>query len=144
MTMKTSIIKICSACLLGVNCRFDGGNKINRKLIELSQKGTLIPICPEQLGGLPTPREIAEIRNGKVYTKSGRDITKRYRQGARETLKIAKLSGAKEAILKQKSPSCGYGQIFDGSFSGKLKAGKGITASLLEKNGLKIISDDNL
>lgn len=117
---------------------------MNKKVANLSKEYILVPVCPEQLGGLPTPREMAEIKGGRVYTKSGPDVTKQYREGARETLRIAKLVGAEEAILKQKSPSCGYGQVFDGRFSGRLKAGQGITAALLKKNGLKVISEDDL
>jgi len=137
-------MKLCSACLLGIKCRYNGKSKKNRKVIELAKKEILIPVCPEQLGGLPTPREPAEIKGKRVFTKSGKEVTKNFQKGAEEVLKIAKLFGIKEAILKQKSPSCGLGKIYDGTFRGKLIKGKGVTASLLKKNKIKIISEENL
>jgi len=137
-------IALCSACLLGVKCRYDGGSKKNLKVVRLSKKYTLVPVCPEQLGGLPTPRKSAQIKGSRVLTKSGNDVTKNFAIGARETLKIAKLFGIKEAIFKQKSPSCGCGQIFDGSFSGKIAKGDGITTRLLKKNGIKVVSEEEL
>ena len=141
--MKT--MKLVSACLIGINCRYDGKNQLNQKCLKLFKKGELIPICPEQLGGLPTPRESAEIqRNGQVLTKKGRDVTENFIWGAKQTLKIAKTLGIKEAILKSKSPSCGSGLIFDGTFSGKLIKGNGITAALLKKEGIKVITEEEL
>lgn len=137
-------MKICSACLLGVKCRYDNKGKANEKILELSKREVLIPICPEQLGGLPTPREAAEQMGKKIITKSGEDVTDSFKKGAKEVLKIAKLYGIKEAILKQKSPSCGCGQVYDGGFSGKIIKGNGITASLLEKNGIKIMTEEDL
>lgn len=143
-SMKNKEIILCSACLLGVNCRYNGKSKINKKVIDLSKRAILIPICPEQLGGLLTPREEAEIRNKKVITKSNKDISKYFQRGAKEVLKIAKLYKIKKAILKQKSPSCGYGNIYDGSFRGILIKGNGITADLLKKNKIKIITKEDL
>jgi len=137
-------MKICSACLLGVNCRWDGKNKPNEKILELSKKEILIPVCPEQLGGLPTPREPSEQKLEKVFTKSGKDVTKNFIKGAEEVLRIAKLLNIKEAILKQKSPSCGSGQIYDGTFSDNLIEGDGVTASLLKNNGIKVISEEEI
>lgn len=137
-------MKLCSACLLGINCRHDGKSKPNKKILELAKKEILIPVCPEQLGGLPTPREMQEIRGKKVFTKSGKDVTENFNIGAEQVLKIVKLLGIKEAILKQRSPSCGRGEIYDGTFSGKTIKGNGITAILLEKNGVKIISEEEL
>jgi len=139
-------MKICSACLLGIKCRYDGKEKKNRKVINHSRKEILIPVCPEQLGGLSTPREPAEQRGKKVFTKSGKDVSKNFKKGAEQVLEIAKLYGIKEAILKQRSPSCGNGQIYDGTFSGKTIKGDGVTASLLKKNGInyereKILSE---
>ena len=122
-------MKLCSACLLGINCRYDGKNKLDKKVIELSKKETLIPVCPEQLGGLSTPREETEIKDGKAITISGKDVTHLLNKGAIETLKICTLYGIKEAILKQRSPSCGS---------------DGITTSLLKKNGIKVISEEDL
>ncbi|MHB8903715.1 MAG: 2-thiouracil desulfurase family protein [Patescibacteria group bacterium] len=137
-------MKICSACLLGINCRYDGKSKINKKVINLSKKETLIPVCPEQLGGLATPREQVEQKRKKVFTKSGQDVSESFNNGAKQVLRIAKMYNIKEAILKQRSPSCGSGKIYDGTFSGKIIKGDGITVSLLKKNGIKIISEEEL
>ncbi len=140
---KNKII-LCSACLLGIKCRYDGQNKPNDKVIELSKKEILIPVCPEQLGGLSTPREPAEQRGNEVVTKSGRSVTKNFARGAEQVLKLAKLFGIKEAILKQKSPSCGCGKIYDGTFSDKLIEGAGVTTALLKKNGVRVMSEESL
>lgn len=134
---------IVSACLLGCNCKYSGGNNRNEKLIQLKDRYHLIPICPEVDGGLPTPRPPCEIVKDKVRTKDGRDYTSYFQKGAKLSLATAKKEGATLAILKSRSPSCGYGQIYDGSFSGKLIAGKGLTAELLEQNGIKIYNEDN-
>ncbi len=142
--MKNKNIIICSACLLGINCRYDGKNNLNKKVLDLTKKAILIPVCPEQFGGLPTPREPAEQKGNKVFTKSGKDVTKYFLKGAKEVLKIVKFFGIKEAILKQKSPSCGYGKIYDGTFSGKLIEGNGITTKLLKKKKIKIFSEEDL
>jgi uncharacterized protein YbbK (DUF523 family) len=138
------IMKLCSACLLGIKCRYDGKSKLNKKVIKLSKKEILIPVCPEQLGGLPTPREPAEQKGKKVITKSGKDVTKFFVDGAEQVLKLAKLFGIKGAILKQRSPSCGCGQIYDGTFSGAVIQGNGVTTKLLKKNGIKVISEEDL
>lgn len=137
-------MKLCSACLLGINCRYDGKRKPNKKVLALLKKEVLIPVCPEQLGGLPTPREPCERQGRKVVTRSGKDVTKNFLNGAKEVLKIAKLYKIKEAILKQRSPSCGCGQIYDGTFSGRIVKGNGITTSLLKKNKIKVISEEDL
>jgi len=143
MGRKKKVI-LCSACLLGINCRYDGKLKPNKKVIELAKREILIPVCPEQLGGLPTSREPAEQRGRKVVTKSGRDVTENFKKGAKEALKLAKLFGIKEAILKQESPSCGCGEIYDGTFSGNIIKGDGITTLLLKKNKIKVISEGDL
>jgi len=137
-------MKICSACLLGINCRYSGETKLNQKVIELAQKEILIPVCPEQLGGLSTPREACEQKGEKVFTKIGENLTIKFENGAQEVLKIAKLFGIKEAILKQRSPSCGCGKIYNGNFDGTIISGDGVTAKLLKKNGIKIISEEEL
>jgi len=137
-------MKLCSACLLGVNCRYNGKNALNKKVVELLEKETLIPVCPEQLGGLPTPREPAEIVGKRVITRSGKDVTENFMRGARETLRIAKLFGVKEAVLKQGSPSCGCGRIYDGTFSGKTVKGDGVTAALLKRHGIKVVTEEDL
>lgn len=95
-------MKICSACLLGVKCRYDGKIKKNKKVIKLSKKEILIPVCPEQLGGLPTPRRPSEIKGNKVFAKSGKDVTKNFKLGAKKVLRLVKLLKIKKAILKTK------------------------------------------
>jgi uncharacterized protein YbbK (DUF523 family) len=138
---------IVSACLAGIPCRYDGDSNENNIVLELVRQGKAIPVCPEVLGGLSTPRvpcEIVEDKNGikKVINKEGIDCTKEFVEGADITLAIAKAIGAKNAILKSKSPSCGFGCIYDGTFSGKLKEGKGLTAELLLKHGIKVYTED--
>jgi len=147
-------MKLVSACLLGIKSTWDGKSKKNEKIIELSKKEILIPVCPEQLGGLPTPRIPQEIQGCsgekvldgkcKVKNKTGKDVTKQFIKGAKETLKIAKLFKVKEFIGKSKSPSCGCGEIYDGSFSGKLIKGDGVTTALLKRNGIKVITEKDL
>ncbi len=147
-------MKLCSACLLGIRCRYDGKSKTNEKILILSKKEILIPICPEQLGGQGTPRPSSEIIGGdgsdvlnkkaKVVEPDGKDISESFIRGAEEVLKIAQLYNIKEAILKQRSPSCGSGQMYDGTFSKNLIKGDGVTTALLKKNGVKIISDEDV
>lgn len=132
---------LASACLLGINCKYNGKNNKNNKILELLKDHDLIPVCPEILGGLPIPRIPSEIQNNKVITKDGRDVTKEYQKGAEETLKIAKLYDCEIAILKEKSPSCGCGKIYDGTFTTNLISGDGITARLLKENNIKIIGE---
>ena len=137
-------MKICSACLLGINCRYNHEPLACEKVLQLAKKETLLPVCPEQLGGLATPREPAEQVGDKVVTISGADVTQNFVRGAEEVLKIAKLYGIKEIILKQSSPSCGCGKVYDGTFSDKIIAGYGVTAKLLREHGLKVISEEDL
>ena len=137
-------MKFCSACLLGINCRYDGQIIPNDKVIELAKREILIPVCPEQLGGLSTPREPAEQKGNKVVTKSGTNVTRNFTEGAKQVLKLAKLFGIKEAILKQESPSCGCGRIYDGTFSNKLIRGDGVTTLLLKKNKIKVITEEDV
>lgn len=137
-------MKLCSACLLGIECRHDGKSSKNKKVLKLAKKEVLIPVCPEQLGGLSTPREPAEQRGEKIITNSGKDVTKNFKKGAREVLKLARLFKIKEAIFKQGSPSCGCGKIYDGTFTGTLIKGNGITTKLLKRAGIKVISEEDL
>jgi len=137
-------MKLCSACLLGIPCRYDGKAKPDPKVLELAEQELLVPVCPEQLGGLETPREGCEIVEGRVKTKFGIDRTEAFQKGAESVLHIAKLCGAKQAILKARSPSCGCSKIYDGSFSGKLTDGNGITAELLLEAGLEVICEEDL
>ncbi|MDD5935392.1 MAG: DUF523 domain-containing protein [Clostridiales bacterium] len=135
---------LISGCLLGINCRYDGKGNLIPEISELLKKHNLIPVCPEQLGGLVTPREAAEIRNGRVVTKSGIDITEEFTKGALEVLRLAKLYGCTVAILKERSPSCGSNCRYDGTFSGTLIAGDGITAELLKENGITVYGESDL
>ncbi len=147
-------ILLVSACFLGINCKYNGGNNINNDIIELGTKFNLIPVCPEQLGGCATPRLAAEIQGGegkdvlegmaKVVRKDGIDVSSEFKKGAEEVLKIAKLMNIETAILKARSPSCGVGYVYDGTFSGKLKVGNGVTAEILKRNGIKIITEEEI
>ncbi len=131
---------LVSACLLGVNCKYDGYNNYSDEIDEFLKDYEVIPICPEIMGGLPTPRIASERLETKVLTKDGRDVTAQYVKGANECLFLAKKYDVKKALLKLKSPSCGYGQIYDGTFSHTLIDGNGVTAELLQQNGIEIIT----
>jgi len=137
-------MKLCSGCLLGIRCRYDGKSKANKKILTLLKKEVLIPVCPEQLGGRPTPREQAEIVGERVLTESGEDVIDQFKRGALEVLRIAKTFNIKKAILKQCSPSCGAGKIYDGTFTGRVIDGFGITAKVLKDNNIDIISEEEL
>ncbi len=132
---------LVSACLLGVNCRYDGTGVLTKGMTDALSKHHLIPVCPEQLGGLMTPRTPAERVNDKIMTKTGEDVTENFKRGATEVLKLAKLYDCKLAILKERSPSCGYGKIYDGTFTNTLISGNGLTAELLSQNGIKVIGE---
>ena len=134
---------LVSACLAGLNCRYDGKANTEEKILSLVKQGLAIPVCPEQLGGLPTPRPTAEIVKSKILTSDGKDVTANFIKGAEETLRLANLFNCKEAILKQRSPSCGFGKIYDGTHSNKVVSGNGITAELLFKNGIKILTEED-
>ncbi|MDD4202952.1 MAG: DUF523 domain-containing protein [Candidatus Omnitrophica bacterium] len=133
---------LCSACLLGIPCRYDGLSKPNSKMIELSRIKEVISVCPEQLGGLTTPRMKNEIKQDKVFREDGKDVTSDFLNGAKKVLEIAKKNKIKQAYLKSKSPACGCGKIYDGTFTKTLINGDGITAKLLKENGIVIISVD--
>ena len=130
---------IVSACLAGFPCRYDGEVKPCAQAVELVKAGKAIPVCPEQLGGLPTPRLPCEIRAGRVVDKNGTDRTEEYRRGAEAVLRIAETYGATQALLQNRSPSCGTGWIYDGTFTKTLVEGDGITARLLAENGIQVI-----
>jgi len=134
---------LVSACLAGMKCRYDGKANSEEKILSLVKQGLALPVCPEQLGGLPTPRPASEIINDKVLTIDGNDVTENFRKGAEEVLRIAKLINCKEAILKQRSPSCGFGKIYDGTHSKKMIKGNGVTADILHKNGIKILTEED-
>lgn len=130
---------IVSACLAGFPCRYDGRSKPCERVMELVRDGKAIPVCPEQLGGLSTPRPPCEILNGRVVDADGVDRTDSYRRGAEAVLALVQTYGATRAMLQKRSPSCGSGWIYDGTFSKKLVRGDGITARLLAENGIEVI-----
>lgn len=140
--MKTKII--VSACLLGENCKYNGGNNKCDDIIALAEKFEIIPVCPECFGGLPIPRVPSEIRDGRVYSKTGEDLTEAFLSGAEQTLYIAKEANAPCAVLKENSPSCGFGKIYDGTFSGNKIDGNGITAQLLYDNEIQIFGESQV
>jgi uncharacterized protein YbbK (DUF523 family) len=136
--MKEKIL--VSACLMGVNCKYNGGNNYDPKVAEFLKDYEIVLICPEVMGGLPTPRVPSEIKDGRVVNKDGKDVTDFFVTGAEETLFLAKKYNIKKALLKTKSPSCGNGKIYDGTFTDTLTKGDGITAKLLKENGIEIIT----
>ena len=129
---------LVSACLLGENCKYSGGNNFNPAVAALGERFELIPVCPEQMGGLATPRVPAERVGDKVLTRDGVDVTEEYRRGARKALEIALAHGVRRAVLQERSPSCGCGTVYDGTFSGTLVPGDGVTAELLRANGMEV------
>ena len=149
-------MKLCSACLLGINCNYLGSNNLEdapKYLLEEYKRGNLIPVCPEQLGGLPTPRSGARITEGdgsgilrgenKILTDEGKVVTEQYLKGAYETLKIAKALGITEAVLKQGSPSCGCGCTQGGLDSRRSVEGNGVTTSLLIKHDIIVLTEED-
>ena len=144
---------IVSACLCGINCKYNGGNNLDARVLKLIQEGKAIPVCPEQLGGLQTPRTPSEIVNGngqdvlmgkaKINGWKDDDVTADFIKGAYETLKIAEAASASIAILKARSPSCGVSQIYDGTFSSTKRPGNGVTTELLLSRGIKVYSEEN-
>ena len=135
---------LISACLVGDKVRYDGKGQYNPLIQDLLEKYELVPFCPEVEGGLKTPRAPSEIVGDKVISKAGRDVTHQFIDGAKKALMICQYLNIKIAILKDHSPSCGVNEVHDGKFSGKLIKGKGITTALLEKNGIKVISDSDI
>lgn len=137
--MKTKIL--VSACLLGYECRYDGKSNKNDDVIALGKEYELISICPECFGGLPTPREPAEIKDGRVVNILGEDVTEQFKSGAEQALYIAKECNAPCALLKENSPSCGCGKIYDGSFTKTKIDGNGVTAQLLVDNEIQVFTE---
>ena len=135
---------LVSMCLLGVPCRYDGKACPNEAVIALSKEHTLIPVCPEQLGGLCTPRMPAERRGKGVVTKDGQDVTQAYRAGAEQALALCRQLGCTLAVLKERSPSCGRGTIYDGTFSHRVVSGWGVAARLLREAGITVMDEENL
>ena len=135
---------LVSACLLGIACRYDGRSVEYDGILALREKYNLIPICPEIYGGLPTPRIPSERVGERVISREGKDNTESYLAGAQAALRLAKLFNCKIAILKERSPSCGSREIYDGSFEKRLVSGMGITAELLTKNGIRVVSENEI
>ena len=129
---------LISACLLGCRCRYDGASKPLARAAELAERHTLVPVCPEQLGGLATPRPPAGRQGDRVVTREGADVTAQYRRGAEEALRLCRLFDCQAAVLKERSPSCGCGAVYDGTFTGTLTAGDGVTAELLRAAGVPV------
>ncbi|CBK75859.1 Uncharacterized conserved protein [Butyrivibrio fibrisolvens 16/4] len=133
-----------SACLLGENCKYNGGNNINEKVINYIKGHEVIPVCPEVLGGLPIPREPAEIVDGVVKHKDGSSVDKEFRTGTKKSLEILKDRGTELVILQSRSPSCGVNTVYDGTFSGKLVPGNGVFVELLKEYGINVLDVENL
>ena len=130
---------LVSACLAGFRCRYDAKVMVDESIVALIRSGKAIPVCPEALGGLPCPRVPCErTATGHVMAKDGMDRTDAFTRGADEVLRLARLYDCDRAILKARSPSCGKGRIYDGTFSGTLTDGNGVTAELLERNGIAV------
>lgn len=133
---------LVSACLLGIPCRYDGtGCAVADTIASLLSGHHLIPVCPEQLGGLPTPRDPVELRGGRALTKAGLDVTEAFTKGAAQACSLARLFQCSHAILKEKSPSCGSGYVYDGTFSGAVVQGMGLAAALLRQNGVTVVNE---
>ena len=145
---------IVSSCLAGMKTVVDVTDNLNKEIRQMVARGEAIPVCPEQLGGLPTPRDMQEIQGGTgrevwegtamVITITGKDTTENFKRGARETLRLAQLVNAKKAILRAGSPSCGCGYIYDGTFTDTKREGDGVTAFLLKENGISVITEEDL
>lgn len=135
-------MKVVSACLAGIPCRFDCQAKERTQIREWVERGEAVAVCPEQMGGLSTPRPPAEIRGGRVVTNEGVDVTAEFRAGADAALRVALENGATEAYLKSKSPSCGVGQIYDGTFSGATIEGNGLFVDVLIQAGIRVQAVD--
>lgn len=135
---------LVSACLVGVNCKYSGESNDTEEVHRYLENKVFVPICPEQLGGLTTPRPTCEIIGERVMSEHGVDCTEAFITGAEEVFKIAKLTGATEALLKEGSPSCGCHKVYDGTFSGQKITGMGFTAKLLRAHGITVISEKDL
>ena len=140
--MKEALL--ISACLLGENCKYNGGNNYTAAVETLKEHYELIPVCPERDGGLPTPRESSERLGDKVVSKSGKDVTEQFMRGARIAFSAAKEHNCACALLKERSPSCGCGAIYDGSFSGTVIPGDGVTAELLKHNAIRVYGESEI
>ena len=142
--MKEALL--ISACLLGTDCKYNGGNNAmpEEKLAVLRERYRLVPVCPERDGGLPTPRLPSERLGERVLNRAGEDVTEAFRRGAAHALETAEREGCLIALLKERSPSCGSGKIYDGSFTSTVIAGDGITAELLKQNGIRVLGESEI
>lgn len=135
---------LVSACLIGIGCRYDGKHKENEDVLRLREKYNLIPVCPEVFGGLPTPRVPSERINDRVMMRDGRDVTENYKRGAQEALRLCKIYNVKTAVLKERSPSCGKGMIYDGSFTSTLTERDGVCAEMLINAGIRVLGESEI
>lgn len=137
---------LVSHCFLGEPCRYDGASRLDKQVLALHRAGhNLIPVCPEVLGGLDVPRSPAELQpDGRVLTRDGEDVTAAYRAGAERALELAREHGCTAAVLKARSPSCGSGEVYDGTFSHTVTPGWGVTARLLADNGIEVMDEEHL
>ncbi len=142
--LKNSRCVVVSACLLGVNCKYNGGNNLDEDVIRLLKGKKIVSVCPETAGGLSVPRNPCEIKEDRVIDNTEQEMTDFFKKGALNALKTAIENGAEAAVLQPRSPSCGSRQIYDGSFSKRLISGQGIFAKLLAENGIKVIDADEL
>ncbi|MGI6688517.1 MAG: DUF523 domain-containing protein [Christensenellales bacterium] len=133
---------LVSACLMGLCTRYDGECQENPQVLALAERHCLIPVCPEQLGGMPTPRPASEIRGSRVINRLGVDVTSFFYRGAEQALQVFRLCGCEAAVLKRRSPSCGKGQVYNGEFAGQLTQGDGVSAALLKANGISVYGED--
>lgn len=134
---------LVSACLCGVACRWDGQAATVERLVALRRQGLALAVCPEVDGGLPTPRPPCELRNGRAVTRDGEDLTAHFQVGAAHALRLAQQHNIRLAILKERSPSCGSTEVYDGTFSGTRVPGAGITAALLQAHGIRVVGEEN-
>ena len=135
---------LVSACLLGIYCRYDGRCETDARVLGLADEHVLIPVCPEQLGGLPTPRQAVELSGDRAVTKDGEDLTEAFTRGAQEALRVARLNRVRAAVLQPRSPSCGRDLIYDGTFSGTRVQGHGVLAQALADEGMLLLVPDEL
>lgn len=135
---------LISACLLGTPCRYDGAAKPSPAAEALAAAFTLVPICPEEAGGLPTPRPPSEILGARVINRAGVDVTDAFLRGADAAVQTALSQGIRRAVLKARSPSCGRDLIYDGTFSGETRAGDGLTAAALRRIGVRVYTEDEI
>ena len=135
---------LVSACLMGLECRYDGRDNRCARIDALASRAALVPVCPEQLGGLPTPRTPAERLGARVLTRDGRDVTDAFRRGAEQALRLKEMLGARYALLKARSPSCGARGVYDGSFSGRVIPGEGVAAEALRRAGVRTFTEDEI